>query len=143
MRYLKTAVIAGLLMSSTLVMADCNTQATSATSAAQHEQAKDVTLSEVIKNTAPDQRATMLTNFMSSTLALNEKQKTDLGGINLEYAQRYNVLMESTKPDVDKVTEFKRLASEREAKTATLLTEEQMLTYKQVAKEIVDTYNIM
>ncbi|MFZ1386550.1 MAG: hypothetical protein WBP46_09425 [Thiolinea sp.] len=40
---------------------------------------------------------------MSSLLQLNEKQKTDVAEINLEYLQRYNVLMESTKPDVDKV----------------------------------------
>ena len=142
MDYSKTGLAVSLLLASSLVMADCNTQG-SATSAAQHEQMKEFGLSEIIKTSSPDQRASMLTNFMSSVLALNEKQKADIGAINLEYAGRLNVLMESTKPDVDKKAEFDRLNSEREAKIASLLTDAQMQAYKQTAKEVIDTYKVM
>lgn len=142
MDYSKTGLAVSLLLASSLVMADCNTQG-STTSAAQHEQMKELGLSEIIKTSTPDQRATMLTNFMSSVLALNEKQKADIGAINLEYAGRLNVLMESTKPDVDKKAEFNRLNSEREAKIASLLTDAQMQAYKQTAKEVIDTYKVM
>jgi hypothetical protein len=147
MNTLKMTLLATLLAASSWAVADCNTQASNSaattTAAAQHEQDKGAVLSDIIVSTSPDERAAMLTDFMGSALALNDKQKTDIGGINLEYAKRYNILMESTKPDEDKKTEFKRLSSEREAKIATLLTEAQMQAYKQVAKEIVDTYNVM
>jgi hypothetical protein len=51
--------------------------------------------SKKIKQTTPEQRAKMQTEWMTSKLALNTKQVEQVSALNLQYAQKNDPIIQS------------------------------------------------
>ena len=108
-----------------------------------HDKAKEKAVGAMIEETAPSERAAALTEMMTTTLNLNESQQASVAALNLDYSTRFNILMSSTNPKLDKKKEFTRLSAEKEAKLKGILDDAQRKTYDANKAELLDTYRIM
>lgn len=133
---LKKFFIIGTLLS-------CTVLGVSGCSSMTHEQSKEKAVGSMIQETSPADRAAVLTDLMTTTLNLNESQSTQVAALNLDYSTRFNVLMNSTNPKIDKKTEFTRLSAEKESKLKAMLTDSQWQAYEAHKAELLDTYRIM
>lgn len=134
---LEKALIQGALL--TLAFASLN----GCSYAPTHEESKEAAVGDMIQGTSPIDRAMTLTKLMVSTLGLSELQRAKVSGLNLDYSTRFNILMNSENPNIDKKQEFLRLSKEKENKLLSLLNDKQKRTYQSNRDELINTYRIM
>lgn len=89
-----------------------------------------------LSHTTPEQRARALTEMMARTLVLDEKNRAAVAAVNLEFAQKTQLLMESSGPQVQKLAAFKKNALAKDARLKTLLTPRQYSEYLEKKSEI-------
>ncbi len=89
-----------------------------------------------LKDTTPEQRASTLTDMMTRELSLDEKTSTAVSGINLEYAQKTQALMESNGPQLQKLMTFRKNADAKNAELKAVLTPQQYSEYLERKSEM-------
>ncbi|WP_343521959.1 hypothetical protein [Pedobacter sp.] len=70
-----------------------------------------------LKDSTPEQRARMLTEWMTSQLALNASQVQQVSALNLQYARKNDPILQSTE---SKLAKFKKLAALQKEKSKAL-----------------------
>lgn len=95
-------------------------------------------MKEMLKNSTPQQRADMQTKLMQQELSLTDAQYTGVSKLNLEYANKMQVIINSDEGRIGKARKAKSLMGEKEKKLKGILTDEQFEKYKQYVKEKVE-----
>ncbi|GGH03474.1 hypothetical protein [Pedobacter zeae] len=70
-----------------------------------------------LKDSTPEQRARMLTEWMTSQLTLNASQVQQVSALNLQYARKNDPILQSTE---SKLAKFKKLAALQKEKSKAL-----------------------
>lgn len=91
---------------------------------------------EEFKNSTPQERATLLTEMMKSTLTLDEKASAAVAEINLKYANETQALMDSSKPKFEKLMTFRKNSQAKDTELKAILTPEQYTLYEQKKSEM-------
>lgn len=91
---------------------------------------------EELKNSTPQERATLQTEMMKSALSLDEKASTTVAQINLKYANETQALMDSSSPKFEKLISFRKNSQAKDAELKAILTPEQYSLYEQKKAEI-------
>jgi hypothetical protein len=91
---------------------------------------------EELKNSTPEERATLLTDWMKNNLSLDEKATEAVSAINLKYARETQALMESSGPKLGKMMTFRRNSDAKDAEIRALLTPQQYSQYEQKKTEM-------
>jgi hypothetical protein len=91
---------------------------------------------EEFKNSTPQERATLLTESMKSTLSLDEKASTAVAEINLKYANETQALMDSASPKIEKFMTFRKNSQAKDVELKAILTPEQYTLYEQKKSEM-------
>jgi hypothetical protein len=91
-----------------------------------------------LKNSTPEERATLQTDWMKTNLALDDKTTTAVSAINLKYAQETQTLMDSQEPRLGKLMTFRKNSEAKDAEIKALLTPEQFSQYEQKKSELED-----
>lgn len=91
-----------------------------------------------LKNSTPEERATLQTDWMKTNLALDDKTANALSAINLKYAQETQALMDSEGPRLEKLMTFRRNSDAKDAELKALLTPEQYSQYEQKKSQLQD-----
>lgn len=92
-----------------------------------------------LKNSTPEERATLLTEMMKTTLSLDEKTTMAVSAINLKYATETQALIDSDAPRLEKLMTFRRNSAAKDTEIKAVLTPEQYRQYEQKKSEIQDT----
>ena len=86
---------------------------------------------EELKNSTPEERATLQTDWMKTNLSLDEKATEAVSAINLKYAKETQALMDSGGPKLGKMMTFRRNSDAKDAEMRALMTPEQYSQYEQ------------
>jgi hypothetical protein len=86
---------------------------------------------EELKNSTPQERADLQTDWMKTNLSLDEKASAAAADINLKYAQENQTLLHSASPKFDRLMSFRKNVQAKDAELKTVLTPEQYSLYKQ------------
>lgn len=92
-----------------------------------------------LKNSTPQERATMLTNMMKSELSLDEKATSAVSDINLKYAKENQVLMDSSGTKFGKIMTFRQNGKAKDVELEGVLSPEQYSLYEQKKSEMQDS----
>lgn len=84
-----------------------------------------------LKNSTPEERATLQTDWMKTNLTLDDKTATAVSAINLKYAQKTQALMDSEGPRLEKLMTFRKNSEAKDMEIKALLTPEQYSRYEQ------------
>src|SRR6476619_5896216 len=87
--------------------------------------AQEKSAHEKMKNSTPEERATKLTDWMKTSLKLNDNQVTQVQSINLKYAQQNEQMKDATKTKEEKMKTMKETESARDAELKGVLTADQ------------------
>lgn len=93
---------------------------------------------EQLKNSTPQERATMLTNMMQSELSLDEKATTAVSDINLKYAKETQALLDSSGTQFGRIMTFRKNAKAKDVELEGVLTPEQYSLYEQKKSAMQD-----
>lgn len=91
-----------------------------------------------LKNTTAEERASMLTDMMKSSLSLDEKTSASVADINLKYAKEVQTLMDSDSPNLQKLMTFRANSQAKDDELKAVLTPEQYSRYEQKKSEMQD-----
>lgn len=91
-----------------------------------------------IRNSNPEERAEMQTEWMKETLSLDSGAAAAVHEINLKYAKKNQTAMESSGSRRNKLRSLKKLSSEKDAELEKVLSAEQFRTYKKKKDEMKD-----
>jgi hypothetical protein len=86
---------------------------------------------EELKNSTPEERATLQTDWMKTNLSLDEKATEAVSAINLKYAKETQALMDSDGTKLGKMMTFRRNSDAKDAEMRALMTPEQYSQYEQ------------
>lgn len=86
---------------------------------------------EALKNSTPEERATLQTDWMKNNLSLDAKATDAVSAINLKYAKETQALMDSGGPKLGKMITFRRNSDAKDAELRALLTPQQYSQYEQ------------
>lgn len=86
---------------------------------------------EELKNSTPEERATLQTDWMKNNLSLDAKAAEAVSAINLKYAKETQALMDSGEPKLGKMMTFRRNSDAKDAELRGLLTPQQYGQYEQ------------
>jgi hypothetical protein len=92
-----------------------------------------------LKNSTPEERATMLTSMMQSELTLDEKATSAVSDINLKYARETQTLMDSSGTQFGKVMTFRKNELAKSTELKGVLTPEQYSLYEQKKSAMQET----
>ena len=84
-----------------------------------------------LKNSTPEQRAQLQTQWMESNLSLDSKASATVADINLKYARETQSLMDSSSPGFQKLKTFRSNSAAKDAELKAILTPEQYTLYEQ------------
>lgn len=93
---------------------------------------------EEIRNSTPEERAEMQTEWMKKTLSLDSGAAAAVHQINLKYAKKNQAAMESGGSRRNKLRSLKKLSSEKDAELEKVLSAEQYRTYTKKKDEMKD-----
>lgn len=93
---------------------------------------------EELKNSMPEERAALQTNWMKSNLSLDEKATAAVSAINLKYANETQALLDSEGPKLGKLMTFRKNSDAKDAEIKAALTPEQYSQYAQKKSEMED-----
>ena len=89
-----------------------------------------------LKNSTPEQRAEMQTQWMTSNLALDDKASASASAINLKYAKETQALVSSDSPKFQKLQSFRKNLKAKDAELKSVFTPEQYTLYEQKKSEM-------
>lgn len=78
-----------------------------------------------LKDTTPEQRAKMQTEWMTTKLNLNASQVQQISALNLQYAQKNEPIIQSNDSKVSKFKKLKALQKEKSNALSQILSQEQ------------------
>jgi hypothetical protein len=89
-----------------------------------------------LKNSTPEQRAQLQTQWMESNLSLDSKASATAADINLKYAKETQSLMDSSSPGFQKLMTFRKNSAAKDGELKAILTPEQYTLYEQEKSEM-------
>jgi hypothetical protein len=90
-----------------------------------------------IKQTTPEQRAKMMTEWMTSKLALNTKQVEQVSALNLQYAQKNDPIIQSNEGKLAKFKKMKALQNEKSNAMSQILDAGQYKKYQEAKDQMI------
>jgi hypothetical protein len=89
-----------------------------------------------LKDTTPEQRATIQTEFMQSKLNLTAEQMPKIADINLRYAQKMDPIIKGSSGALMKMRQMKEVNGEKEAELQQVLSADQFQKYLAAREEM-------
>lgn len=89
-----------------------------------------------MKNSTPEERAKIQTEWMIKSLQLTDSQKNTVEALNLEYAMKMETL-KNLEGKRQKMKEARKISNEKDEKLKTILNEQQYQLYIDNRKELM------
>lgn len=96
--------------------------------------------SKRLKDSTPEQRAKMQTEWMKTKLALNSTQTQQVYDLNLEYARKNDPILQSNDGKLAKFKKLKALQKEKSSVLSKVLNEEQYKKYQEIKDQLVQNF---
>ncbi|WP_449388259.1 hypothetical protein [Chryseobacterium lineare] len=96
--------------------------------------------SKSLKDSTPEQRAKMQTEWMKTKLALNSTQIQQVYDLNLEYARKNDPILQSNDGKLAKFKKLKALQKEKSSVLSKVLNEEQYKKYQEIKDQLVQNF---
>ena len=93
-----------------------------------------------MKQTTPEQRATVLTELMKRKLNLSGEQLQKVSDINLEYAQKMQPILQSSTGPLREMREMREVNEQKEAALKNVLSAPQFQQYLAVKNELREEF---
>lgn len=93
--------------------------------------------SKSLKQTTPEQRAKMQTEWMRTKLALNTKQAEQVYALNLQYAQKNDPIIQSNEGRFSKFKKMKALQNEKSNAMSQILDAGQYKKYQEAKDQMI------
>lgn len=84
---------------------------------------------EAFKNSSPEERAQIQTDFMKKEMGLDEVQTKLVGDLNLKYAKKMEPIIKGDGNKLSKFSEAKSIMSDKDEELKSIVTEEQYKKY--------------
>jgi methionine-rich copper-binding protein CopC len=91
-----------------------------------------------MKQSTPEKRAQMQTDYLKTQLQLDDAQTQKIGAINLKYAQQMDPVLKGNGSKLSKLRTAKKINSQKEAEYREVLSKEQFEKYQAVKEEMKD-----
>ena len=78
-----------------------------------------------LKNTTPEERASLQTELMNSMLALTSEQTQAVADLNLQYAKRMEPIIKGSSNSLTKMFEMRKINNEKETELKRILSSQQ------------------
>lgn len=92
-----------------------------------------------LKDTTPEQRAKMQTEWMTTKLALNTSQIQQVSALNLQYAQKNEPIIQSNEGKLSKFKKLKALQKEKSNALSQILDAGQYKKYQEIKDQMIQT----
>lgn len=92
-----------------------------------------------LKDTTPEQRAKMQTEWMTTKLALNTSQIQKVSALNLQYAQKNEPIIQSSENKLSKFKKLKALQKEKSNALSQILDAVQYQKYQEIKDQMIQT----
>ncbi|HCN50374.1 MAG TPA: hypothetical protein DIT10_15010 [Chryseobacterium sp.] len=92
-----------------------------------------------LQDSTPEQRAKMLTEWMTSKLTLNAKQVEQVSALNLQYARKNDPILKSNEGKLSKFKKLKALQKEKSNALIQILDAGQYKKYEEIKDQMVQT----
>ncbi|MGX5685331.1 hypothetical protein ACWKWW_12245 [Chryseobacterium cucumeris] len=92
-----------------------------------------------LKDTTPEQRAKMQTEWMTTKLALNTSQIQKVSALNLQYAQKNEPIIQSSENKLSKFKKLKTLQKEKSNALSPILDAAQYQKYQEIKDQMIQT----
>lgn len=92
-----------------------------------------------LKDSTPEQRAKMQTEWMTTKLALNTSQIQQVSAINLQYAQKNEPIIQSGEGKLSKFKKLKALQKEKSNALSQILDAAQYKKYQEIKDQMIQT----
>lgn len=92
-----------------------------------------------LQDSTPEQRAKMLTEWMTSKLTLNAKQVDQVSALNLQYARKNDPILKSNESKLSKFKKLKALQKEKSNALSQILDAGQYKKYEEIKDQMVQT----
>lgn len=96
--------------------------------------------SKSLKDSTPEQRAKMQTEWMKTKLALNSTQIKQVYDLNLEYARKNDPVLKSNDSKLAKFKKLKALQKEKSSFLSKVLNEEQYKKYQEIKDQLIQNF---
>lgn len=96
--------------------------------------------SKSLKDSTPEQRAKMQTEWMKTKLALHSTQIQQVYDLNLEYARKNDPILLSNDGKLAKFKKLKALQKEKSSVLSKVLNEEQYKKYEEIKDQLVQNF---
>lgn len=93
-----------------------------------------------LKDSTPEQRAKLQTEWMTTKLNLNASQVQQISALNLQYAQKNEPIIQSNDSKVSKFKKLKALQKEKSNAFSQILSEEQYKKYEDIKDQMVQNF---
>ncbi|SEM11015.1 hypothetical protein SAMN05421856_101148 [Chryseobacterium taichungense] len=93
-----------------------------------------------LKDSTPEQRAKMQTEWMTTKLTLNASQVQQISALNLQYAQKNEPIIQSNDSKVSKFKKLKALQKEKSNALSQILSEEQYKKYEEIKDQMIQNF---
>jgi len=90
-----------------------------------------------LKDTTPEQRAKMQTEWMTTKLALNTSQIQQVSALNLQYAQKNEPIIQSSENKLSKFKKLKALQKEKSNALSQILDAGQYKKYQEAKDQMI------
>jgi hypothetical protein len=91
---------------------------------------------DALKNTTPEQRATLQTDLMKARLDLTADEEPKIAALNLKYAQKMDPIIKSSAGMFSKMRDMRALNAQKEAELKQLLSKDQFTAYLAAREDI-------
>lgn len=92
-----------------------------------------------LKDTTPEQRAKMQTEWMTTKLALNTSQVQQVSALNLQYAQKNEPIIQCNEGKLSKFKKLKALQKEKSNALSQILDAGQYKEYQEIKDQMIQT----
>lgn len=90
-----------------------------------------------LKDSTPEQRAKMLTEWMTNKLSLKSRQVEQVSVLNLQYARKNDPILQSNEGKLAKFKKLKTLEKEKSEALKQILDTEQYKKYQEIKHQII------
>lgn len=90
-----------------------------------------------LKDSTPEQRAKMLTEWMTNKLSLKSRQVEQVSVLNLQYARKNDPVLQSDEGTLAKFKKLKTLEKEKSEALKQILDAEQYKKYQEIKHQII------
>lgn len=96
--------------------------------------------SKSLKDSTPEQRAKMQTEWMKTKLALNSSQIRQVYDLNLQYAKKNEPILQSNEGKMAKFKKLKAIQQEKSSVLSKILTDEQFEKYQEMKDQMIQNF---